>query len=146
MCIMYGIHDFPTLRVVGSNLTVIPSYILIVKNWVKMYTLQPLNKGTPKSSQTLQRATLSKRAKISVLELGCSLEVHSYFQASGDSLFSLPVMMAFPFGVISTAWQVKLVTVSLSNSLPVSACHTLTSLRLLVANNSEESLNYMDEE
>ena len=51
-----------------------------------------------------------------------------------------PVMMAWPSGVKSTAAQVRLGIVSRSSSLPVSACHTRTSLWLLVANSSEDSL------
>ena len=55
-------------------------------------------------------------------------------------LVHLPVIMALPLGVISTALQVRLALVILSSSLPDWACHTLTSCLLLVANSSEESL------
>lgn len=49
-------------------------------------------------------------------------------------------MMALPSGVKVTAWQVRLGTTSLSSSFPELACHTLTSLPLLVAKSSEDSL------
>ena len=49
-------------------------------------------------------------------------------------------MMALPSGVKVTAWQVMLGVDSLSSSFPVLACHTLTSLKLLVANSSLQLL------
>ena len=49
-------------------------------------------------------------------------------KTSVNSLCDQPVMMAFPFGVMSTAWQVIFGAESLRSSLPVSVCHTLTSL------------------
>ena len=55
-----------------------------------------------------------------------------------------PVMMAFPSGLITTALHVNLGRDSLSSSLPVAACHTRTSLTLLVANSSEDPLGVTD--
>ena len=52
----------------------------------------------------------------------------------------VPVRMAPPSGVMSSAWQDRLGTTSLSSSFPVSVCHTRTSPWLLVAKSSEESL------
>ena len=50
------------------------------------------------------------------------------------------MMMALPSGVKVTAWQVRLGTTSLNSSFPVLTCHTLTSLPLLVAKSSDDSL------
>ena len=49
-------------------------------------------------------------------------------------------MIALASGVISAALHCRLATSIRSNSLHVTACHTLTSLRLLVANISDDSL------
>ena len=63
-----------------------------------------------------------------------------YKDVSARMCVCVPVRMAPPSGVMSSAWQVRLGTTSRSSSFPVPVCQTRTSPRLLVAKSSEESL------